>query len=62
MPLPQPFLADTTQISLPVTNSEERLIEMVSARVLGTAASTEDKAGGGIEKQKTGCIRSNQQG
>lgn len=62
MPLSQPFPAATTQISLPVTNSEKRLIETASARVLGTAASTEDKAEGGIEKQKTGCIRSNQRG
>lgn len=62
MPLLQPFPAAATQISLPATNSQERLIETVSAKVLGAAASTEDKAGSGIEKQKNGGVRSNQWG
>lgn len=61
MPLLQPFPAAATQISLPATNSQARL-ETVSAKVLGAAASTEDKARSGIEKQKNGGVRSNQWG
>lgn len=45
---------------LPVTNSQERLIEPVSAKVLGTTALPEEEAGRGLEKEKTGSVRSNQ--
>lgn len=52
----------TTQIFLPVTNSQERLIEAVSAKVLGTTALPREEAGGGLEKRKNGSGRSNQRG
>lgn len=52
----------TTQITLPVTNSQEQLIELVSAKKPGTTASPEEEAGSGPEKEKNGSGRSNQWG
>lgn len=52
----------TTQITLPVTNSQEELIELVSAKKLGTTASPEEEAGSGPEKEKNDSGGSNQWG
>lgn len=60
MPLLQPFPVATTQISLSVANSQERLIEKMSAKVLGTAASSKDKAWSGIEKHKNDSVGNDQ--
>lgn len=52
----------TTQIYLPVTNSQELLIEPVPAKVLGTTDVPEEQAGSALKKYTNKGRTSNQWG